>query len=109
MDESTKLRRTEIRANRDIKRSEANRDIILALVKNPVVDLIAGFVVVEALQRFPSDHPIIGNLQGDLIEAALAGIVSIQALAPSIPYIAQGTSDLLGAVGKVAPLALMGS
>lgn len=71
------------------------------LLKNPVIELIGAFVLVEALQRFPQDRPIIGNLQGNLLEAALSGIIGIQQLAPSLPYIADAGSKVLESTGNI--------
>jgi hypothetical protein len=98
--EAVKLARLQAKKERDLAEIGLLRD----LVKNPVVELVGGYVLVEYLQRHPTARPIIGNLQGNAIEAAFTAIIAVQQLAPSVPYLAQGASDVLGAVGKLAPV-----
>jgi hypothetical protein len=107
MNEAMKLAKLNYKREKELAQLQAIREISKTLMTNPIIELVGGFVLVETLQRYPTSRPIIGNLQGNVIEAAIAGIVSVQQLAPSIPYIAQGTSDILGAVSKLAGPALL--
>ena len=92
-----------------IAKINARRDLDLAqlrlfeeLLKNPIIELVGAFVLIETLQRHPSSNPIIGNVQGTLMEAGVAGIISMQQIAPVLPHITQATAGLL----KAAPLLL---
>lgn len=91
-----------------IARLNARRDVEVAtlravqeIMRNPIIELVGGFVLVEWLQRFPANRPIIGNLQGNLIEAGIGGVVIAQQIAPMMPYLVQGTSDLTKLLGPV--------
>jgi len=82
----------------------AKISLLKDLLKNPILEIVGGFVLVEVLQRYPKDRPIIGNIQGNLIEAGLTGIITVQQLAPSLPYLAESSGSILQSVGKLAPL-----
>jgi len=61
---------------------QSNIALMQEIIRNPIVEVIGGFVAVEMLQRYPDERPIIGNLQGSLIEAGIAGIITAQQLPP---------------------------
>ena len=96
------VKAAQILAKKEI--SLARIELARDLVKNPILELIAGFVLVESLQRYPSSRPIIGNLQGNALEGLFAGVVTVQQLAPSLPYLTQAAGQVLGALGKAAPV-----
>lgn len=103
MNETVKVARLNARREREL----AYLKLAGELAKNPIVELVGGFVLVETLQRFPAERPIIGNLQGNLIEAGITGIVMAQQLAPTLPYLVQGTSDITKLLPAIAGLAAM--
>lgn len=100
MNDAVKI--AKIQAQRD--KTIAAIGLVRDLVKNPIIEVVAGFVLVETLQRYPKNRPIIGNIQGDIIEAGIGGLIMAQQMAPLVPYATQGLGELLGAVGKLAPL-----
>jgi len=100
-----------ISAEEKVAKISAKKEISLArielardLAKNPILELVAGFVLVETLQRYPTGRPIIGNLQGNALEGLFAGVVTVQQLAPSLPYLTQAAGQLVGSLGKLAPV-----
>lgn len=93
-----KIARLNAKRDRDVAAMNLVRD----LAKNPVLELVGAFVLVEALQRFPADRPIIGNLQGNMLETAIGGIITVQQLAPSLPYLVQGATDAAKLIGPAA-------
>jgi len=82
---------------------QVQRDLLLAVLSNPVIELVGAFVLIESLQRFPSERPIIGNVQGNLLEGAIGGIIAVQQLAPSLPYIVQASEGMTKGIGSLAP------
>lgn len=93
-----KLAKLNHRHERDL----AMINLIGKAISNPIIELVGGFVLVETLQRFPEDRPIIGNLQGNLMEAGIGGIITVQQLAPILPDISRMSGDTLK---LLAPLA----
>lgn len=98
MNDSLRIAKINARAMRE----KAELELMREIVKNPVIELIGAFVIVETLQRYPASRPIIGNWQGNILEGSIGGIIGIQQLAPSLPYLAQATGDIMGAIGKIA-------
>lgn len=75
--------------------------LVSELAKNPIVELILAFAVIEILQ----DRGVIGDLQGNLMEAGVAGIITAQQLSPILPDLlksAGGISSIAGLIGAVA-------
>ena len=71
---------------------------------NPVIELIGAFVAIEALQRYPAGRPLLGNLQGTLLETGIFGIIGVQQLAPSLPYLSEAGGKIFDSAGKAALL-----
>lgn len=99
MNETVKIAKLELQK----ARITAFTEVTKALLANPVVELVGAFALIEYLQRTPKNRPIIGNTQGNLMEAGISGIITVQQLAPSLPYLAQAGGDFLSAIGKLAP------
>ena len=78
---------------------KAQADNLRELLHNPVVEIVAAYVIIELLQRYPSDRPIIGSVAGTVAEAGCLAAVGMQQLAPLAPAIAQGTES----IAKVIP------
>lgn len=118
-----------------IEAGKATRQDIIKLLSNPVFEILAGFIVIEALQKFyvktgthtekvPSwtlpngvviaertvtlpGQPLMPALAGTIAEAGILTAVTAQQLAPLAPYIAQGVTDVTKMLGtNLAPLAL---
>lgn len=78
---------------------KAQADTMREMLHNPVVEIIAAYVIIELLQRYPSDRPIIGSVAGTVAEAGCLAAVGMQQIAPLAPSIAQGTES----IAKVIP------
>lgn len=102
---SDALKIARLRARAD--RRAADVEMVKAFLGNPILELVGGFVLVEVLQRTPASRPIIGNVQGNLLQTAIIGGVSLQQLAPILPTLAQAGTDIMGAAGKLAPALAM--
>ena len=79
-------------------------DLVKDLAKNPIVELVISFVLIERLQQ----SGVLSNLMGTAMEAGIAGIITAQQLAPLMPDIVKGTQGLAGALGALGMLALPG-
>lgn len=77
-----------------------NLEFAKATLGNPVVELLALFLIVEYAQR----QGWLGSIAGTALETTGTAAVALQQLAPLAPYIAQGVSGLGGIIGKVAPI-----
>ena len=82
---------------------KAQAETMKLLLTNPVVEIIAAYVLIELLQRYPANKPIIGSIAGTIAEGGCLSAVALQQLAPLAPYIAQSTESVMGMLGKVAP------
>lgn len=74
-------------------------DLMIALAKNPIVELIFAFALVEKLQ----ERGVFSDVQGTLLEAGIGGIITAQQLAPLMPAFAQGAQG----AAALAPLLAM--
>ncbi len=84
-------RRAELKTQRQAAMTIAVRDVVLALVSNPMISLVLGVTALEYFQRKGYG----GTIVTTATEAGLIGVCTAQALAPSLPVLAQGTSDVL--------------
>ena len=90
-----------------VARIERDRAIAEALVRelgdfarNPVVELVGGYVAVEALQR--GDRPVLGEVSATACETALTLAVVLQALG-SAAQVAAPALNLLPGVKALLP------
>lgn len=67
--------------------AKSGLDWTAKIVTNPAIVLVASFVLIETLQRYPKDEPILGSIVGTVLEGILA------------------TSALSNALGNVAGVA----
>lgn len=104
MTRSPEIRLAQIAADRDI--SVAQYDMLAKLIANPVIELIAGYVIVEYLQSHTGAHPIIPPTAGTVAEGAIVASVLIQQLSPSIPALAQAGGDIAGHIASIAEKAI---
>jgi len=77
---------------------KAQADNLRELLHNPVIEIIAAYVIIEMLQRYPSNRPIMPSTAGTIAEGGCLAAVGMQQLAPLAPYIAQGTESLAKAI-----------
>jgi hypothetical protein len=62
------------------------------LAANPVVQLVGGYVVVEALQR--GDKPLLGNVSGTAVESAITLAVILGSLGKAADLVAPALTAL---------------
>ncbi len=90
-----KLKRLEIKESAKVESIKAQKDVVLAIIGNPLIDLVAAFVVVEYLQK----HDYMGFWSGAAVQAAVTGVATAQALAPIAPQLletGEGVAKLVG-------------
>lgn len=102
--DAIKLRRLEIKVDREKAQLAAAKDLARLIITNPVAEIVGGFVLIELLQRYPTSRPIIGNWQGNLMETGLAGIITAQQIAPLLPTMGEAAGSLLKAAGPLTAL-----
>ncbi len=74
--------------------------LISELARNPIVELVLAFALIEKLQ----DRGVFGSLQATLMEAGVTGIISAQQIAPLLPSLISAGGDAAGAVTKLLPM-----
>lgn len=102
--EAIRLRRLEIKADREKAQLDTAKEFARLLITNPIVEIVGGFVLVELLQRYPTSRPIIGNAQGNGLELGLAGIITAQQIAPALPYLGEAAGNLIKGATGLLPL-----
>jgi hypothetical protein len=91
---------------------KAQSDLIKDLIKNPVLELLAGIIAISYLNKgsqswFESTTGIDLAAGGEY--AGLVTIIGLQQLAPLIPSIVAGGSDITKALPSLLPLLAMGA
>jgi hypothetical protein len=101
-----RLKKLELDRQRESEWIKAMGDFGRILLTNPIVELVGGITAVEMLRRYPTSKPVLGGFWGGLdatvLNAAITGILVAQQIAPSMPYLAAGTSDLLKLLPAIA-------
>lgn len=69
---------------------QAQRDLWLAVLKNPMLSLVAGVIVMEAAEKAGITGPIITTST----EVGLIGVTTAQALAPILPELTEGAASI---------------
>jgi hypothetical protein len=92
MDNTLAIEKLRSRTARDL----ADRAMVIDLLKNPVVQILAGYLIVEASQR----AGIIEPLAGTVAEGGIIAAVSLQQLSAAMPALTDGASKIIDAVGK---------
>lgn len=85
-----KLKRLQIKESAKVESIKAQKDVVLAIIGNPLIDLVTAFVVVEYLQK----HGYMGFWSGAAVEAAVTGVATAQALAPIAPALLESGEGL---------------
>jgi hypothetical protein len=103
--EAYKIAKLNARAVREASQMEVFKEI----VRSPAVELVAAFVAIEILQRIPSERPILGSMQGTLMETGIAGLIGLQQLAPLLPALLQAGEGAADIVKSFAPMIASGA
>jgi hypothetical protein len=78
----------------EIARLNALKEITKEVISNPIVEIIAGYTIIEALQK----EGYLGNLSGTVAEGLIGGTIVAQQIAPLMPYLGQAGSSILPAL-----------
>lgn len=84
--------------NHKIARAQVKRDIALALINNPVIEILVLYVAVETLQK----RKILPDAAGNVAEGAGLVAIGLQQIAPMMPYIMAGGKNVTSAAGDIA-------
>lgn len=71
--------------------------LVVELIKNPVVELLGSWYIVEELQKRG-----VGTWSGSFVELAIGGTIVAQQLAPIMPDLIKAGTDLTGLIGGMA-------
>lgn len=85
---------------RSMAQAEALKAIALELIRNPVVEIVGAYIIVEYCQK----RGLIPSLAGTFAETAVIGAVTIQQIAPIIPDVVKAGSETLGSLMKLIPV-----
>ena len=88
-----KLRRFEVKQAAQAETARAAKEVALAIIGNPLIDLVAGALIMEYAERKGWTGPIITTTT----EVGLIGVTTAQALAPIAPQLIEAGAD----IGKV--------
>jgi len=75
-------------------------DLVKDLARNPIVELVVAYVLIEKLQQ----QGTLSQPMGTFMEAGIAGIITAQQIAPLAPYLAQGAQGIAGGLGALGGL-----
>lgn len=84
-----------IKADLEIAKTQAWKEIMLGLISQPVVSLVAGVATIEYLER----QGYIGNVIATTTEAGMILICTAQALAPIRTEMAQALTSIAPMLG----------
>jgi len=76
-------------------RYQANVELLRSLLSNPAIEILGGLVAVQAAY----DNKLLNNVSAGIAETAILGAVTVQQLAPTLPYLSQAAGDLLKLLG----------
>ena len=99
------LRRKEIRIQARSIEIQSTERVLLALIDNPVVEIVAAYIIIEYLQK----KGYIPNVAGNIAEAGVLAAVGLQQLAPLAPAIAAGGQALSGVIKAAGGVAAIGA
>lgn len=71
--------------------------LAVELIKNPVVELVGAWYVIELLQSKG-----VGEISGSFVEAAIGGTILAQQLAPIMPDLIKAGTDIAGSLKGLA-------
>lgn len=73
---------------------QAQRDLWVSVLKNPMLSLVAGVIIMEMAERAEITGPIITTTA----ETGLIAVTTAQALSPILPELTQGAAGLVKAL-----------
>ena len=76
--EEVKLKRLELKTQKHIEDVKAQTQLLKSVIENPIIALVAGVAILEALERAGITGPIITTTT----EVGLIGVTTAKALAP---------------------------
>jgi hypothetical protein len=83
---------------------KADVELMRELLKNPVVEALAGTMIVISLRKSGFFQGVTGSLEEGVLETAILSIILAQQIAPSIPYLVQGTTEMGKVMSSIAPM-----
>lgn len=87
----------------EIQRQIAMIDSFKALAINPVLGLLLGLVIVENI-KWDEKYDDHNRYEAKVwARSAVKTVALVEAIAPSIPTIAQATGDIVGSITKAVP------
>lgn len=106
IDPAIRLRRAELKASKDVVLLATIRDVTLALIGNPIIELVAGIAAISYLNKGNSSwlESITGiDLKAGGEYAGLIAVIGLQQVAPLIPSVLKAGTDNLGTLSKSLP------
>lgn len=76
---------------------QERKEIIRAFIGNPMVSLVAGVIILELAER----AKITGSVITTTTETGLIAVTTAQALAPVLPQLTEGASNIVKAVSPL--------
>lgn len=70
---------------------------VVELAKNPIVELVVSFALIEKLQA----RGVFGPVQATLMETGVATLITAQQIAPLVPDLLKAGGSLAGALALV--------
>ena len=98
MNEALKIAREE----KKVAQIRATKEILIAILSNPAVEIVGAYAAVEYLQQ----RYKFGSITGTAAEATVGAAVVAQMLAPYAPSIIQAGAEGIKSIAAIAPLAL---
>lgn len=89
-----KLKRAQMKHEKDLAAIKATRDLGLSLIDNPMVGLIAGITFLEYAERQGWGGTIITTTA----EAGLIAVCTAKALGPALPMLGEAGAKAVGAL-----------
>lgn len=94
-----RVQRASHRAELEIEGIRATRELLLALLSNPAVQIVGAFSLLEYLER----RALIGNIAATSAEAGVLTASLAEALAPTLPSLGEGILTLLKSLSGLIP------
>jgi len=97
MKDEDRLRRFEVKQAAQVEAIKATKEVAIALVSNPLIDMVAGVLILEYAERKGYAGPVIVTTT----EIGLLGVATAQALAPIVPQLLEGAAGAAKVVAMI--------
>ena len=92
-----------------LARIQSDKELILALLRNPVVELLSGIALISYINKGTTDKSWLETITGINLAAGgeyagLIAVIGLQQIAPLMPAIAAGGADLKTALPALLAL-----